>query len=288
MTKNFNYYYLRLLCFGMFLFSICMPGQAKAQKEATAYLLNPVVYINLMLPSGDTLLLVDGTGALYGNQFSANVDADDAGKLSNMNENICLFRNGQKLAIEARPIPRQADTLFIRMWGMVMPKYDLQVMIKGIPLMLPVQAWLVDNYLHTQTPINLFGKNTYNFTLTADTGSYLNRFIIVFDKSYRQGNNLVNTGKASQLNTGQISVYPNPVTGNRLSLHFMGMLKDNYTIKLTGLSGETLAGINIMHPGGNSEYYLPLNSVYTKGVYAVTIFGINTRKIIHLPVIINQ
>ena len=121
MMKTLTYYSLRSLC--CLVLCTCLVGHAKSTKEVTAYLQNPVVYINLMLPSGDTLLLVDGTGALYGNKFSAGVDADDAGKLSNMNENICLFRNGQKLAIEARPIPKQTDTLFIRMWGMIMPKY---------------------------------------------------------------------------------------------------------------------------------------------------------------------
>ena len=96
-----------------------IPGQSKAQKKAIAYLSNPVVYINLMLPSADSLLLVDGTGALYANKFSASVDENDAGKLSNFNENICLFRDGKKLAIETRPIPKQTDTLFIRMWGII-------------------------------------------------------------------------------------------------------------------------------------------------------------------------
>jgi hypothetical protein len=174
------------------------------------------------------------------------------------------------------------------MWGMVMQNYDLQVTIKGIPLMLPVKAWLVDNYLHTQTPVNLFGKTLYNFTLAADTNSYLNRFTIVFDKGNRQANSLVSTGNVSPLNTGHISIYPNPVTGNRLSLHFMAMPKDKYTVKFSSLSGETLSAVNIMHPGGDNEYYLPLNSVYTKGLYTVTIFGANIRKTIHLPVLINK
>src|SRR5690242_12139058 len=111
MTKNFTFYALRLLLC-MLLVCVFVP-QSKAQKETTAYLLNPVVYVNLMLPSADSLLLVDGTGVLYSNEYSAGVDEYDAGKLSNFNENICFFRDGQKLAIEARPVPKQADSLFI-------------------------------------------------------------------------------------------------------------------------------------------------------------------------------
>ena len=154
--------------------------------------------------------------------------------------------------------------------------------------MLPVQAWLIDNYLHTQTRINLFGKSLYSFTLAADTGSYLNRFMVVFDKGNRRGNNLISTGNASQLNTGHILVYPNPVTENRLSLHFMGMPRDNYTVKFSSLTGKILSELNIMHSGGDNLYYLPLNSVYIKGIYALNIFGTDTRKTIHLLVVINQ
>ena len=45
--------------------------------------------------------------------------------------------------------------------------------------------------------------------------------------------------------------------------------------------------MNITHSGDNKKYYLPLNSVYTKGIYTITISGKNTEKIIHLPIIVN-
>ena len=284
MTKNFTFYVLRLLLF-ILLICVFVP-QSKAQKETTAYLLNPVVYVNLMLPWADSLLLVDGTGALYSNKYSADVDEYDAGKLSNFNENICLFRNGQKLAIEARPLPKQTDTLFIHMWGVRQQVYDLQINIRNPSALLPIQGWLVDNYLHTQTQVSLLNKTHYRFVAETDTNSYLNRFMIVFERNVWQQNNIVSIGNTTQLNTGTVSVYPNPVVGNRLTLQFNNMVKDNYTVKLSSLKGEALAGMNIIHSGENNKYYLLLNSVYTKGIYTVTITGKNTEKIIHLPIII--
>ncbi len=284
MTKNFTFYVLRLLL--LMLFVCVFVPQIKAQKETTAYLLNPVVYVNLMLPWADNLLLVDGTGVLYSNKYSADVDEYDAGKLSNFNENICLFRDGQKLAIEARPIPKQADTLFIHMWGVRQQIYDLQINLRNPLPLLQLQGWLIDNYLHTQTQINLLNKTHYRFTAEVDTNSYLNRFMIVFERNAREQNSMVNISNAKQLNIGTVSVYPNPVIGNRLTLQFNNIPKDNYTVRLSSLTGETLAGMNIIHSGDNNTYYLPLNSVYTKGIYTVTISGKNTEKIIHLPIII--
>jgi hypothetical protein len=284
--KIFVPYSLKVLCL-LFLGSIFTPGQGTAQKKAIAYIANPVVYINLMLPSADSLLLVDGTGALFSDNYSANVDEYDAGKLSNFNENICLYRAGHNLAIEARPIPKSSDTLFVRMWSVRQSTYTIQVNLRSVALLLPLNAWLVDNYLHTQIPVNLLGETKYSFNPSVDSNSYLNRFMIILKRGGIQGNNIINTGTVTQLNASRVTVYPNPVAGHKLSLHFTGMSKDSYTIKFSSLSGETLFGINIMHPGGDNEYYLPLNSVYTKGIYTLTISGKNTGKIIHLPIVVN-
>ena len=232
--------------------------------------------------------MVDGTGALYANRFSANVDEDDAGKLPNFNENICFFRDGHNLAIEARPIPKSTDTLFIRMWSLYQHTYTLQINLRAIALLLPIHAWLVDNYLHTQVPVNLLGKTKYSFSSSVDANSYLNRFMIVFIRDAKQINNAINTGNAAQLYTSRVTVYPNPITGNRFMLQFNNMAKDTYNIRISTLSGRILSDVNVTHNGVNNGYYLPLNSVYTKGVYTVTISGKNTEKIIHLPVIVNN
>lgn len=244
----------------------------------------PVIFVNLMLPSADTLLLVDGTAAMYGFRFSNLVDEYDAGKLPNFNENISMLRNGHELAIEARHIPLKTDTLFIRMWSMENQAYNLQVVPKNIPLLLPAKGWLIDNYLHTQTPLNLYNKTLYSFTPNSDTGSYMNRFMIVFNREIRQapGTISINT------NISGIKLYPNPVTGNRISLQFTNMPKDSYNIKVSNVEGRPYANINIEHSGGNNEYYLPVNSVYSKGVYSVTIESKVSKKIIHLPLVVNN
>jgi hypothetical protein len=77
----------------------------------------PAVYTNLMVPLSDSSLsLIDGVGAAFSNNFSENIDAKDAAKQWNFNENIALSRNSHYLAIELRPMPIATDTLFFKLY----------------------------------------------------------------------------------------------------------------------------------------------------------------------------
>ena len=279
MTKIFTIGGFKPFIFLLFVYSCFIQINVNAQTIAAAYHKDPVIFINLMLPSGDSTLLVDGTAAMYDNKFLPSVDQYDANKLNNFLENICLFRDGENLAVEARPFPKQNDTLFINMWGLRRPAYDLQITIQGIPTLLALKAWLVDNYLHTKKLVNFFGKTLYSFLPNADSNSYKKRFMLVFS-SEKQDELLVPAGN--------IKVFPNPVRGNKIGLQFSNMLKDNYSITLSSLSGEILLKTNIVHNGGNYTYYLPLNSVLAKGINSIVVYGSNAKKTIHLPIILSN
>ncbi len=165
------------------------------------------------------------------------------------------------------------------MWGLSQPVYDLQISIKGISSLITSKAWLVDNYQHTQTPVNLFGKTFCSFMPTTDVNSYKNRFMIIFTNEKQD---------VASVPRGDVKIFPNPVSGNKVSLQFNNMIKDNYSITLNNFSGEILLQKNIVHDGENSTYYLPLNSVLIKGINTITIYGSNTKKTLHLPVILNN
>ncbi|HEX5151074.1 MAG TPA: hypothetical protein VFW07_06475 [Parafilimonas sp.] len=141
----------------------------------------PAIFANLMTPSGDKLILVDGVGAGFGKRFSANVDKDDATKLWNFNENMALIRNGKALAIEFRPLPDSTDTLFFRLYLKQQP-YVLQLFSANLPANIRGRVWLVDKYLNQQTEINISDTALYSFTPNSDTNSYRNRFMLVLDR----------------------------------------------------------------------------------------------------------
>ena len=141
----------------------------------------PVIYANLLTSSGNDLILVDGVATGFGRKFSAAVDYDDADKLWNFDENMALVRDGKTLAIEMRPVPIQTDTLFYRLYLRQQP-YTLQVLSQNLPANFPVQAWLVDKYLNTQTEVDLHDTTLYSFTPNKDTNSYRNRFMLVYNR----------------------------------------------------------------------------------------------------------
>lgn len=257
-----------------------------AQQNKPQGFKGPVVFINLMLPSSDTLLLVDGTAAMYASYFSDGVDEYDAGKLPNFNENICLVRDGQKLAVEARKIPIMLnDTLFVNMWGMQKQDYILQIAPQNLSAMLASAAWLRDNYSNKEIPLHLSNKTIYRFTTDANVNSYQNRFSVIFNRRMLDAEP-VSLNRSMNTN-GTVQVYPNPLSGNIIRLQFINMVKDNYSIKLTNLSGKILINKNIVHSGGDNEYYIALSSVYSPGIYSIIISGNKAEKAIHLPIVIN-
>ena len=138
----------------------------------------PAIFVNLLAPSEDKFVLVDGVGAGFGKRFSASVDKDDAAKLWNFNENMALIRNGKALAIEFRPLPDSTDTLFLRLYLKQQP-YVLQLFSANLPANIPGRVWLVDSILNLQTEVNIRDTVLYSFTPNSDTNSYRNRFMLV-------------------------------------------------------------------------------------------------------------
>ncbi|MEO8712952.1 MAG: hypothetical protein ABI405_12550, partial [Parafilimonas sp.] len=193
----------------------------------------PVVYTNLMsdLESGSTL--ADGVAAGFDNKFSAAVDGDDAVKLWNFYENIALVRGNSTLSIEFRPMPALRDTLFYRLYLKQQQPYTLKIFSQNFAKMKGLSVWLHDKYLNTKTKVNLHDTTLYDFMPNADTNSYRNRFMLVFERQLTATalpvaklNGQTDGGITSNANsinatTAGISIYPNPaVAGGRIMIRF--------------------------------------------------------------------
>ena len=123
---------------------------------------------------------IDGTINIFAPGFSNDIDASDAIKTTNANENIGLLRSNQTFVIESRQPVISRDTIFYRLWNLKQQQYRLE--FYPINMNLPgLSAIIVDRYLNTTTPLSLnTSPFNYNFTVTADAGSFAeNRFIVV-------------------------------------------------------------------------------------------------------------
>ena len=137
----------------------------------------PAQQIRIALSRGTEL--VDGVMAKFGDVYSAGV-SDDVDKLFNYDENLSFKIDTNYLAIVRRPVPATGDTMYLDVYAMKKnTAYSLTVSPQNIPT--DLQAWLVDAYTNTKTPLNMAGSTSVSFNTGTDAGSLSEtRFVVVF------------------------------------------------------------------------------------------------------------
>jgi hypothetical protein len=150
---------------------------------------NPVVspslgYIStlFMAESNDAApQLVDGALSLYQQDYSNEVDVDDAKKLLNFSsENFGIDHQNDWLQIEKRTSINDADTIQYKMRFVKVKNYQLQVSASNVSRP-GLTAFLEDQYLHTLTALDLNGTIVHHFAINTDSGAWNpSRFRIVF------------------------------------------------------------------------------------------------------------
>ncbi len=253
----------------------------------------PALYVNLLDQSN---VIMDGVGVSFGNKYSTYVDSLDAQKKWNEEiENMAIVKHDTTLAIEFRPVTRQPDTVFLRLYLRQHP-YTLQVFAKGVKEDLPVEAWLVDKYLGTQTQLDIYQANLYSFTPNKDTNSYRNRFMVVYNRTGKQDQQhekgikpSANAVAKSNLGKeGEVGIYPNPVTGSKAMLKFNGMPAGSYAIAIYNAAGEQLSAGTIQHAGVNAVYPLQVSASWNSGIYNAVVRNVAGGSVKNIPFVINR
>lgn len=216
------------------------------------------VNLNVVLPGGAVLL--DGIVAAFSNNYSAAVDDYDAVKIYNVGESISFMRNSSVLSIERRPEITSNDVLNLNLTGLksnVTYQFEIMPSVNAAGL----NAFLVDNYLKTTTPVDLSKPTTVNFTVNSEAASTgANRFYISFAKPA-----LVIAGKEG------ISVFPNPVTNGIINLQMNNMAAGVYNIRVFNGVGQVILNRSINHASGNSTETIQLGKGAVKGVYQLEV-----------------
>ncbi len=122
----------------------------------------------------------DGANVLFNSSFSNAVNDDDAGKFTNIDENIAVERGNSLMSIERRDLPANpSDTVFLKAWQLAQSNYTLRIASASFGA--GMDAFLQDTYLNSETQLDLNGTSDVNFTTTAVAASMAaNRFRIVF------------------------------------------------------------------------------------------------------------
>jgi len=325
------------------------PASITEQLTANLYLLN----------ADSSTSLIDGAIAQFNSSFNAGYDWQDAVKLGNVNEGIGMLAGTTNLSIDRRPLIATNDTLYLKLTTTTARDYQIELVADNMQ-QAGLSGVLVDNYLGTSTPLNLYDATTVNFSVISGVAasSATNRFMIVFNsagllpvtfttveayqkstgiavdwkvenelnivqyeveksadgKNFTQSNITIATGnnnssvdynwidtkpfsgdnyyriksiersgavKYSQVvrvvtgkeNSNDISVYPNPVTGNVMNVQFDNQPLGEYMLHLINTGGQTVYASEISVNSNNTAQALTLQSKFPKGTYELKING---------------
>ncbi|MFC4261247.1 beta strand repeat-containing protein [Ferruginibacter yonginensis] len=141
----------------------------------------PSLAINLKTTDVDgTQFDADGIVVDFDANFTNTIDENDVRKVSNTVDNLSMRSNGVLLTADRRVLLRNNDTIFLNIAGLRTANYSFSIdpsLIDGLGL----EAFLVDAFLGTQTPVSLTDVTTINFATTTDAASKANtRFMLVF------------------------------------------------------------------------------------------------------------
>jgi hypothetical protein len=174
----------------------------------------------------------DGAVAFFYASGNPGVDHMDGTKLMNGTENIFFRRSASNLMFEHRPAISTKDTLFVRMSNMKQSPYRLA--IEGTNLAAgKTEALLIDRYTKKETSVDLTALQGYDFSVTADSASTGDRFLVVFSKAAAP---VVVEPDVSAGGSG-LKLYPNPVHDNlRVSVNVN--VAGSYTVQVFDAAGS--------------------------------------------------
>ena len=136
--------------------------------------------VSLFTGTGQTALIADGNSVAFKDNYSNDVDGNDALKLLNSGENFGIKSSGKTLSIEARALPTAADTIFYNMSNMSQRTYQLRFFPENMQSG-GLQAFLLDKFLNSSTPLSLTDSSFVNVTVTSNAASAASdRFKVVF------------------------------------------------------------------------------------------------------------
>lgn len=131
------------------------------------------------------------------------VDAYDANKFTNLDENFATNNNGSLLSIERRALPQAEEVIPLHVNQYRNANYTIVAKANNIDGLYP---FLFDKYTQAYTEIPVDGSVAYNYSVvgTDVQSTASSRFNVVFKTQSSLGN------KSLEL-TSELKVYPNPV-----------------------------------------------------------------------------
>lgn len=158
----------------------------------------------LLTTGGNSSDVADGCVLVYNNSFIKGLGPEDSYKFNNLDENLAIDCGGTLLSIEGRPDFADFDTVPLKIWQYRQSHYYLS--FTGSNFSPTVVAVLKDNYLHTDSPIDLDGPTLIDYNITSDSASFAaDRFCIVFKPASALASSFITLAADSRYDGVQLS-----------------------------------------------------------------------------------
>ena len=220
--------------------------------------IQPQIFVNLFdEDSFNSLSSPDDGVVIYFSPNSSNaVNANDAVKFLNQDENLARNQDGNLISFENRALPEDDEVLELYTDQYRTTNYKLEI---GVEQFSDYDVYLYDNYLDTEVALNNDDNYIYSFTvdqsITESVAS--DRFEIRFDNT---------TLGVDDFEAAGISMYPNPVE-DQVTLDLSQFNEQARQLSLYDVTGKLLNNYTI----DNQENYEINMSNYASGLYIVKI-----------------
>ena len=192
----------------------------------------------------------DGLVVLFGADKTNAVDANDAGKLINLDENLATKTSGKLFTIESKALPTLTDEIQLDINTYRSTDYTFVIEGKNIE---GVTAKLFDQLNQTYTEIPESASVNYNFSVNAANSASVasDRFKIVFVNKPALNN--------------EVFLYPNPSNGGIINLTFTDNTQES-KVSIINMMGQLLYSKKV-----EAGQTVNLNQSFTPGIYFVKI-----------------
>ena len=203
---------------------------------------------------------LDGTIAIFNNNFSKSLGSEDAMKLMNSGENIAINELGNDLSIDGLTLPSANDEIALKLDNVIEnTAYTLKV--DATKFTSPgLQAFIKDGLTNTEVP----AETAVSFTPTTEVATYKDRFSIVFKQSKVMP---VESGTVK----GMVRVYPNPVSEKSFTVQTQNVAVGKYTVVLVNNLGQEVFSKAINHKEGSTSETITMNKALSAGLYTLVV-----------------
>jgi len=224
--------------------------------------------------------IADANVLAFDNSFENEYESNDALKILNAGENFGILSNGYMLSIEARMPVNRTDSIHYNLTNLRAQPYQFRFGPENMAGT-NISALLIDRYLQSRRVISLSDSTIINFSISSDPASAAaDRFVLVFRRRQRHSGNLFsihNNAKDKkiipiQIETGLISVYPNPVADKLMQINFHNKPAGNYIIQLINSAGQMVYQQSLEVNGNNFNSSLKLEGV-ASGYYRLVVIS---------------